>query len=259
MLVGDHTQPPPVSGEELRRWTGEIALAEGEAERVTALLAGSGFELLFTRAPEPNAIWLRTQRRMPRAIADFASGAFYQGGLRSEQRGASPDPLFSSPFAMVNTADRPTDDRDEQEAALIAQLVAHSHSHYRDWAVVVASDAQKELVTARLRDVLGSAARVDDNVSRVDGFQDGERDLIVFGFARSDTGSFPSPRQFNAAITRARRQLVVVGDADALRAAEDEGLRALVGSMLGHLGKQGDLRDSLHVEETLGSTAGQPA
>jgi hypothetical protein len=65
------------------------------------------------------------------------------------------------------------------------------------------------------------------------------------------------PRQFNAAITRARRQLVLVGDLDTLRAAGDEHLQALVGSLLGHLGKHGDLRGSLQVEQAINTTAGQ--
>ena len=259
MLVGDHTQPPPVPGDQIRLWTGDMALADGEAERVTELLAGSGFELLFTRAPEPNAIWLRTQRRMPREIGEFASSTFYQSRLRSEHRNASPDPVFSSPFAMVNTADQPADKRDELEVALIAQLVAHSHRHYRDWAVVVASQARKELVAARLQEALGSPARVDGNVASADGFLDGERDLIVFGFTPSDAdaGLHLQPRQFNATVTRARRQLVLVGDLDALQAAKDREFQAIVESLLDHLGKHGDLRGSLRVEQALGATAGQ--
>ncbi|GIH10621.1 hypothetical protein Rhe02_86880 [Rhizocola hellebori] len=251
VLVGDHTQPPPVSGAEVQRWAAGLTLAPGEPERVTEVLAHSGFEPLFRSAPEPNGRWLQTQRRMPAEIAEFVSATSYQGRLRSQHRGRSPDPLFSSPFAMVDTAGA----TGEAEAELIAQLIAHSHHRYRDWAVTVGSRAQRELVVARLQDLLGATARVSENVSSADEFRNGECDLVVVALTGNSAPSL-QPRQFSATITRTRRQLVLVGDLDVLRAARDNGFHAIVAPLLEHLGHRGDLRDSSQVLQALSAMAG---
>ncbi len=280
MLVGDHKQLPPFLDAEIRQWGQSVALPDGEAQEVTKLLARSGFELLFPKAPPANAVWLKTQRRMPSQIAGFVSSTFYFGRLRTQHSGGEPDPVFRSPFAMVNTADRPPSERretamrgrgeairfgyrNELEARLIAKLVAKSHRHYRDWAVIVPFNAQKELVIERLQGLLGASARVADNVGSVDSFQGGERDLIVFGFTRSnsggDIGFLKELRRFNVAITRARRQLVLVGDLDTLRRATDEEFRDIMKAMHGHLNDAGDLRSSLEVESALSRAAGEPS
>ncbi len=245
LLVGDHQQPPPLTAEEVRPLPSEVG----------KLLERSGFEQILPQAPPSNAIWLQTQRRMPPEIAEFVSATFYAGRLRTEHRGSRRDPLFSSPFALVNTADRPPEGRAETEADLIARIVAHSRSHYRDWAVIVASPACKDVVAARLKEVLGTTAAVGDNIGCAGDFDD-ERDLIVFGFT-ADGGSPMRARQFNAALTRVRRQLVLISDLEALLAVEDKEFQAIMTSLHDHLTSRGDLRDSLQVEQALGAAAGQ--
>jgi hypothetical protein len=265
MLVGDHNQLPPFLDDEVRE------RAAGEDEQLGALVARSGFELLFRGAPEPNARVLRKQRRMPVEIAGFVSRSFYSGQLETEHPGGAGDVVFGSPFAMVDMSDRrPAQRREtamtgrgesirhgyrnELEAAMIVDVVTALSGQYRDWAVIVPFNAQKELVTRQLSEVVGLSA-VQGNVGSVDSFQGGERDLIVFGFTRSNTrgdiGFLRELRRFNVAITRAKRQLVLVGDLSTLLAADDEAFRDLMRDMKSHLDRVGDCRPSAEVAATL--------
>jgi superfamily I DNA and/or RNA helicase len=144
--------------------------------------------------------------------------------------------------------------RNELEAAMIVDVVTALSGQYRDWAVIVPFNAQKELVTRQLSEVVGLSA-VQGNVGSVDSFQGGERDLIVFGFTRSNTrgdiGFLRELRRFNVAITRAKRQLVLVGDLSTLLAADDEAFRDLMRDMKSHLDRVGDCRPSAEVAATL--------
>ncbi|MFI5891858.1 DEAD/DEAH box helicase [Actinoplanes sp. NPDC051513] len=266
MLVGDHNQLPPFLDEEVREWAG----GDPEAEQLGTLVARSGFELLFRSAPEANARVLRKQRRMPVEIAEFVSTAFYFGQLETEHPGGIGDAVFRSPFAMVDMSDQEAAQRretamngrgastrrgyrNEAEAAMIVELIAALSGQYRDWAVIVPYNAQKELIARRLAAELGPAA-VEGNIGSVDSFQGGERDLIVFGFTRSNSrggvGFLRELRRFNVAITRARRQLVLVGDLHTLLAG-DERFHDLMRDMKAHLDRTGDRRPSAEVAAAL--------
>jgi superfamily I DNA and/or RNA helicase len=278
MLVGDHKQLPPFLDEEVRKWAEDLGPNSGltaeEAGAVGAFLARSGFELLFPNSPKANAVWLRTQRRMPTEIATFASDNFYSGQLRTEHPGGVTDAVFTSPFAMVDTSDRTPEQRaetsmrgrgetirhgyrNELEAEIIVNLVTALSGQYRDWAVIVPFNAQKELVIQRLAAVMGASAHVTENVGSVDSFQGGERDLIVFGFTRSnrhgDIGFLRELRRFNVAITRAKRQLVLVGDLQTLLVAKDQEFRDLMSAMNNHLSGAGDRRGSVEIAGALKS------
>ncbi|MCU7731069.1 ATP-binding protein [Actinoplanes sp. KI2] len=270
MLVGDHRQLPPFLDEEVRDWAERQpdGADPGQVGEVTGLLAKSGFELLFARTPESNAVWLRTQRRMPAQIADFVSSTFYFGRLRTEHPGAPPNTLFRSPFAMIDTSDRQPTETDmsrsrgatrrgysnKLEADIIVALLHELAGQYRDWAIIVPYNAQKELLLSRLPTVL-DGCRVADHVGSVDSFQGGERDLIIFGFTRSNRagriGFLRETRRFNVAITRAKRQLVLVGDLSTLCNADDLEFRAISQAMAEHLRTAGHLRSSRDLEAAL--------
>ena len=70
-----------------------------------------------------------------------------------------------------------------------------------------------------MRAALASACRV----GTVDSFQGQETDLVVFSATRSndvgDMGFLRDPRRLCVAITRARRGLILVGDARTLRSS----------------------------------------
>jgi superfamily I DNA and/or RNA helicase len=245
---------------------------------VRALLAKSGFELLFHRAPATNAVWLKKQRRMPPEIASFISAVFYRNELETEHGGTSPDSVFNSPFAMADTSDLAARQRaetamqgrgeaishgyrNELEARLIARLLQRYEREYQDWAVIVPFNAQKELVIEQLKAALGPAAEIADNVGSVDSFQGGERDLIIFGFTRSnpngDIGFLSELRRFNVAVSRARQQLILVGDLSTLSRAKHPGFRGVIEAMIAHLEVVGDRRPSRELAAALKEPQGQ--
>ncbi|MFG2044003.1 DEAD/DEAH box helicase [Dactylosporangium sp. NPDC048998] len=270
VLVGDHHQLPPYLDDEVKGWM--ESLRGGAAEQVADLLRRSAFERLYLSADDQHRVMLTIQRRMPEPLARFVSDRFYSGVLTTEHPGGPSDSVFRAPFAMVDTADQPVARRAERpgrrqeewgrggyinpfEADLITLLITWYVDQYPDWAVIVPYRAQVELVTEQLTKALGDAAVIADNVGTVDAFQGGERDLIVYGFTRSnkqgDIGFLKELRRINVAITRARRQLVLVGDGSTLRAARDRPFAELMLALTDHLTHSGDLRPSREVQQQL--------
>jgi superfamily I DNA and/or RNA helicase len=141
------------------------------------------------------------------------------------------------------------------EAELVSTLVSRYLKWYQDWAVIVPYRAQVKLITELLIASLGDASAVTDNVGTVDSFQGGERDLIVYGFTRSndrgEVGFLRELRRLNVAITRARSQLVLVGDSATLRSAKDQEFGALMRSLTDYLEHSGDFRRSREVQDRL--------
>jgi superfamily I DNA and/or RNA helicase len=133
--------------------------------------------------------------------------------------------------------------------------VARAAGYYGNWAVIVPYRAQAARIEAALTRELGDPGRVTENIGTVDSFQGGERDLIVYGFTRSNrTGSvgfLSELRRLNVAITRAKQQLVLVGDTSTLCSAGDESFAALARSLVDYLRANGDLRGSAEVGRLL--------
>ncbi len=282
VLVGDHHQLPPFLDSEVQGWVDSLrrsAQADpARAERIAGLLKRSAFEDCYATADEEHRVMLTVQRRMPAEIADFVSRAFYGGALRTEHASSAGDLVFARPFAMVDTADQPEGQRRERpgrrseewgaygyandlEATLITQLVTGYAGAYRDWAVIVPYRAQVERIRELIAMRIGGDAA--ESVGTVDAFQGGERDLIVYGCTRSnsrgDIGFLREQRRLNVAVTRARRQLVLVGDTTTLTRASDEPFAELMRHLIAYLRDNGDIRASREVAARLSTLAtGRP-
>lgn len=267
VLVGDHRQLPPFLDNEVAAW----GAADGDPA-VRALLSTSVLELLVRRFPRDNVVPLTWQRRMPAMIADFVSTAFYGDQLHTDVQRTHRDELFAQPFAFVDTSTLPVRTRAESksgkrreewgragyvnhaEADLLVGLAAHYHRRGAEWAVIVPYRAQVDLISRRLDRIVGSSGVVGLNVGTVDSFQGGERDVILYGFTRSNedhkVGFLDELRRANVAFTRAKNQLVLVGDLSTLTNARDPGFRDLARSLRDHVADRGDMRS---YQEVLGS------
>ncbi|MCP3802075.1 AAA domain-containing protein [Allokutzneria sp. A3M-2-11 16] len=270
ILVGDHKQLPPVLKSEVQEL---VAKRMGELPRE---ITSSAFESLFSVAPESNQLMLSVQRRMPRVIADFVSAQFYEGKLRTGVERVHRDPLFGSALAVVDTSDLPYAERRESpvrglaaigappkaqgyrnraEAKLVTALIADATRRDAEWSVITPYNGQVELIRKLLVEEIGDENRVVDNVGTVDAFQGGERDLIIYSCTRSNTrgkvGFLSELRRFNVAITRAKSQLVLVGDFSTLANADDDSFRALISSLLEHVRQHGERHASCALRSRL--------
>lgn len=266
VVVGDHRQLPPFLADEVRKW----GVAEGEPV-VESLLTKSALELMVERFPDGNVVPLTMQRRMPAVIADFISSAFYDGRLDTDVVRPHQDDLFAKQFAFVDTASLPAATRretkadaeafgrpgyvNEAEAELLVRLAAHYHRLRAEWAVIVPYLAQSDLIRSHLNGIVGSSAIVELNVGTVDSFQGGERDVILYGFTRSNSGGrvgfLDELRRANVAFTRAKQQLVLVGDLGMLADANNARFRALVRKLRDHLLDHGDIRSYQDIRDRL--------
>jgi len=195
----------------------------------------------FCRQGVPLAM-LDTQYRMHPAIADFPSGAFYNGLLRSGVHPADRLPTRywewpsrASPVCFVdaqNGWDSSWEGGHEVTNAEEVRLVLLTLKKLlRDPDLSVTADdgtypvgiitpyaAQKELIKSELE----KAGIVDLNgkqlveTNSVDGFQGREKDIIIFSAVRSnDTGTvgfLHDWRRINVMLTRARRGLIIIGN-----------------------------------------------
>ncbi|MFM9445773.1 AAA domain-containing protein [Streptomyces acidiscabies] len=285
VLVGDHRQLPPYADDE--------AVSRVRAEHgpdAAELTVRSILELLQDHLPDTAVAHLRIQRRMPREIADFCSKAFYDGQLLTpdapEPGSAShlgnpgrprrplttpletpdwpaPAPLFRTSLVLIDTCDLPPADRAEggdsrsrvnrAEAALLAALARRCTADDEEWAVIVPYRAQAALIRNLLKDLPPGTG----DIATVDSFQGGERDVILYGFTRSNpsgaVGFLDELRRANVAFTRARRRLILVGDFDTLTRATDEGFRDLARALREHTADVGELLPSRDLEARLGA------
>ena len=206
VLVGDHQQLPPVVRAESRLQT-------------------SLFERLIERYPEAS-VMLDRQYRMAQRIQAFSSKEFYDNQLRpasgevasrrlSDLPGVETDrlpPALQDPVSFVDPDGRRVGNANPTEADRVAAVVESFRA---------AGVAREDIgVIAPFRaQVAEISRRVDVTVDTVDRFQGSAEEVIVISFVA--TGSMDGPifedyRRVNVALTRAKRALVLVGDAVAL-------------------------------------------
>jgi hypothetical protein len=270
VLVGDHLQLPPYLDSDVEKWGAEV-----DNPVIRDLLAKSALELLVADLDPASVVMLTRQRRMPATIADFISAQFYDDRLQTAVHREHRDPLFRSPMAFVDTAQLPAGERGEisgrdrerwgqrgfinpTEAELLTSLAAYYHRQGADWAVIVPYRAQAAAITAAIAPLIGNTELAELNIGTVDSFQGGERDVILYGFTRSNPGGnvgfLVELRRANVAFTRARHQLVLVGDMGTLTMARDAKFRELARSLCAYLVEHGDMRQYAEVAGRLAAT-----
>jgi DNA replication ATP-dependent helicase Dna2 len=218
VLVGDHQQLPPVV---------RADEPEHEDPEPGARLSRSLFERLVERYPDASVL-LDRQYRMAQRIQAFASREFYDGQLRpataevARQRvgdlpGVDPDRLPADLRDRVTFRDpggHADGNTNPEEAAAVAAVV----DAYLDAGV---SPGDVGVIAPFRAQVAEIGKHVPDGVTvdTVDRFQGSSKEVVVISFVA--TGDLSSPifedyRRVNVALTRAKKALVLVGDADAL-------------------------------------------
>ncbi len=247
VLVGDHLQLPPLVEPEISE---KIREREPENAELGEWLEKSLFERLIQApgTPVSHKVMLDTQYRMPRPIADFISTQFYGGNYRTGRDIPHADPFFGSPLVFIDTMkevrhfeQRATDGQgysNPTEAHIISDLVLAYAQKGIEAGVIVPYKNQAEAIRRELRrrdPTLGEDALIT-RIATVDSFQGREQDVILFGFTRSNAdgriGFLTELRRLNVSLTRARRQLVLVGDSLTLTSTPDAPFARLAQSLV---------------------------
>ncbi|WP_313695527.1 AAA domain-containing protein [Halorarum halobium] len=223
VLVGDHEQLPPV----VRAENGEAFHASGtsgEGSGPRADLRRSLFQRLIEEHPDAG-VMLDRQYRMSQRIQAFSSSEFYDGALRP----ATPEVAGQTLGEVgVDVGDLPPElregvsfvDPDGERAGnanpVEAERVAEIVTEYVDAGVPREDVGVIAPFRAQVAEI---GRRTDVTVDTVDRFQGSSEEVIVVSFVA--TGSlaspiFEDPRRVNVALTRAKKALCLVGDADAL-------------------------------------------
>jgi hypothetical protein len=291
VLVGDHQQLPPFVENEVHEWLESLGAQEEDIaygmdnQAIRKHLTSSAFELLFTEAERnQRLIRLTHQFRMPQVIADFAAQHFYENQLYTVHpeklanacRRAS---LLRSPLVVVDTTTlAQAGHREERqlkkeqwgkegycneiEAYVIASLVAYYEQINTQWVVIVPYRMQAQYII----DLLQTQFQIttygwEERISTVDSFQGSESEKVIYGFTRSNLhghiGFLTELRRLNVALTRAKEQLVVVGDFSTLKRATHLPFQRLARALYQHAQQYGEVLSYEECMQRLVTSKGQ--
>jgi regulator of nonsense transcripts 1 len=221
ILVGDHCQMGPV-------------ILNKPAEE--AGYNRSLFERLIQLGQRPYR--LEVQYRMHPALSEFSSNAFYEGtlqnGVTAEDRDASrlfPWPNASKPTFFYNSihpeeiSASGTSFLNRTEAALaekMATLLLRGGILPHSVGIITPYEGQRNFLVQYLnrQGPLGPEAYRHMEIASVDSFQGREKDFIILTCVRSNDqqgiGFLNDWRRLNVALTRARRGVMIIGNARVL-------------------------------------------
>lgn len=250
ILVGDQMQLPPyIDGNLIDPETpGSFPKSKYGyrfvTEDVEHALKTSFFEFLVNRIekksfPESNLEMLNYQHRMHPNIGEFVSKSFYKGnvnmGAKTHLNRINMDPPFDREVTFINTGSyhNPYEDsdgfsaRNKTEALTIVQSVLpklrSGGIESSSIAVIAPYKSQVALIKKEI-DSSQDYQLAGIEVSTLDSFQGMEFDVIVFSFTRSanpnqenkKVGFLDDARRLNVAFSRAKKKLILVGNAETL-------------------------------------------
>ncbi|MBN3311638.1 SMBP2 protein, partial [Atractosteus spatula] len=251
ILAGDYKQLPPTI-------KSQTAAPGG--------LSRSLMERLIQKYGDPVVRMLTVQYRMNSAIMQWASQEMYGGRLTAHSSvenhllrdlpGVKPTEETSCPLLLIDTAGCglfEVEDEDEQskgnqgEADIVAlhiQTLTEAGVKAKDIGIITPYNLQVDMLRQRLSQKLP-----DLEIKSVDGFQGREKEAVVLSLVRSnrkgDVGFLSEDRRVNVAVTRARRQLVVVCDSQTV--CHHAFLKALVD----YIGEHGEVRTAFEYLEDI--------
>jgi len=246
ILVGDHKQLPPVTDEALKE---EVVSRIGEENNIE-MLEKSFFEILWDITPENRKVMLDTQYRCPKVISEFISSAFYENKYFAHDSMADTKPfypIFDNNLIFIDTSQNSMEIRAEKkiknsdgkmdvvgnnlETEIIIYILKKIHQENlgdKDFDIGIIAPYKKHVEQIRReinnnvkKGLLNGLCNIDDLVATVDSFQGQEKDIIIFSFTRSNEngtiGFLKDWRRLNVAMTRTKRQLIMIGDISTLK------------------------------------------
>jgi hypothetical protein len=281
VLIGDMQQLPPFDERAAHFWRKALASEgqydEEQARQITTQLTHSVFEQLWSSLVDSkHTIRLKTQQQIPHVIAEFVSRHFYEEALMTSEENGKETTLEKTlsvhPLVLVDTTAMPAEQRKESlpgkakgkaeaadperwrqpgyvnhgEAKLLADLVAAYQREGYQWMVLVPYAAQATFIYSLLQKRL----TIDENalkerIGTVEALRDRTADVVLYSFTRSNSdgevGYLREARLLNVALTRARKQAILVGDLSTLKHANDESVRKLIDALSKYVEQYGEL------------------
>jgi hypothetical protein len=201
-----------------------------------------GFQVLtivFISICRPQKVHLLdTQYRMDPGLLEFANTVFYDKRVKSDSSVWNREPLVQNPFKLISTSEdgAGTEDRkgfswfNDYEASVVKYVLQHDEDilcilgtleEEARIIVITPYTAQVEKLRKVLKPVM--CLRGFD-ISTVDSFQGQEADIVVVSTVRTDSVGFvDNANRLCVALTRAKRVLRVVGDANFFASIASEG------------------------------------
>jgi len=214
IMAGDHLQLPPTV-------KSIQAAKEGLASTLfEKAIANTGADVM-----------LETQYRMHPEIMEFSSQHFYEGKLQTANEVLQRDWHESGiRFQFIDTAGCGFAEKqkaetlstyNKEEAALLVKHLGKQNLTDQSIGIIAPYKAQIQLLNEMVLRAEGlDVVREQISVNTVDAFQGQERDVIYISLTRSnekgEIGFLKEYRRMNVALTRARSQLVVLGDSATL-------------------------------------------
>lgn len=249
ILAGDYKQLPPTI-------KSQSAASKG--------LSVSLMERLIKKYGDSVVRMLTTQYRMNSAIMQWASEQMYQGKLIAhpsvekhllrDLAGVADVEETRIPLLLVDTAGcglNEMENTDEQSkgnqgevdiVALHIKALTEAGVQVKDIAIIAPYNLQVDLLRQKL-----SHKYAELEIKSVDGFQGREKEAVVLSLVRSnrkgEVGFLAEDRRINVAVTRARRQLVVVCDSQTVRNHD------FLKSLVDYMSKHGELRTAFEYLE----------
>ena len=249
ILVGDQMQLPPYIDGSLLDENDNNSFPKSKygyqylKEDIQHALKTSFFEFLINRIkenqfPKENIELLNYQHRMHPHIGEFISDAFYDGRVKMGEHTYKNTLSLKSPFdkevVFINTssAQKPYESFDEFSARndakaycisnLIVPKLFESGLTPKDFAVIAPYKSQVAHIKKSLKGNIQNSHFID--VSTLDSFQGMEFDVIIFSFTRAASpeqknkkvGFLDDARRLNVAFSRAKKKLILVGNAETL-------------------------------------------
>lgn len=251
ILVGDQMQLPPYMEENLLdpKESGSFPNTKfGKdflSDDINHALKISFFEFLEKRIvaeefPRTNLEMLNYQHRMHPHIGEFVSSSFYGGkvnmGGMTHLNHLPMDKPFDKEITFINTNsfENPYEVTDgfsaknPTEAQIITQsvlpnMLEGNNVNPEDIAIIAPYKSQVSLIK-NVIEKAGNSMLEKIEVSTLDSFQGMEFDIIIFSFTRSaapnqekkKVGFLDDARRLNVAFSRAKKKLILVGNAHTL-------------------------------------------
>lgn len=260
-LSGDHLQLPPTVMADAPRAppTKSLSLPPSQSLQVTM------FDRILSMYGDACKAFLSVQYRMNDEIMAFPNEQLYNGKLMAHEScarirltdigvdGDEENDIQCAPLVLYDTTGLGMYEREdeavlsthsrvnENEAALVLRHVELLNGHGvppESIAVLSPYSAQVHLLSQQIRSVYG----MQIEVGTVDGMQGREKDVVIVSLVRSNDGQevgfLHDSRRLNVAMTRAKRQLVIVGDTETIggeNARDDSISRSFLRAWVEHL------------------------